>query len=94
MTPQMIHAIFDEYPVIAKAHRENVPSKVWLQFSLRDLFVELIIQLSESEFWSRYFKSKLYHAHKASIRSTAVQHVVQDDPILDKYLEKIDDGRS
>ncbi|KAJ7902095.1 hypothetical protein B0H14DRAFT_2669902 [Mycena olivaceomarginata] len=70
MTPQMIHAIFDEYPVIAKAHREN---------------------LSESEFWSRYFKSKLYHAHKASIRSTAVQHVVQDDPILDKYLEKIDD---
>ncbi|KAJ7187986.1 hypothetical protein C8R46DRAFT_933665 [Mycena filopes] len=74
MTPQMIHDIFDEYPVIARAHRENVPSK-----------------LSESEFWTRYFKSKLYHAHRASIRSTAVQHVVQDDPILDKYLEKIDD---
>ncbi|KAJ6594100.1 hypothetical protein B0H19DRAFT_1093796 [Mycena capillaripes] len=74
MTPQMIHDIFDEYPVVAKAHRENVPNK-----------------LSESEFWSRYFKSKLYHAHRASIRSTAVQHVVQDDPILDKYMEKIDD---
>ncbi|KAF7361667.1 hypothetical protein MVEN_00510100 [Mycena venus] len=74
MTPQMIHDIFDEYPVIAKAHRENVPSK-----------------LSETEFWMRYFKSKLYYAHQASIRSTAVQHVVQDDPILDKYLEKIDD---
>ncbi|KAJ7859719.1 hypothetical protein B0H13DRAFT_1126163 [Mycena leptocephala] len=74
MTPQMIHEIFDEYPVIAKAHRENVPSK-----------------LTESEFWTRYFKSKLYHAHRASIRSTAVQHVVQEDPILDKYLEKIDD---
>ncbi|KAJ6499050.1 hypothetical protein C8R45DRAFT_980909 [Mycena sanguinolenta] len=74
MTPQMIHGIFDEYPVVAKAHRENVPSK-----------------LSESEFWTRYFKSKLYHQHRASIRSTAAQHVVQDDPILDKYLEKIDD---
>ncbi|KAJ7268740.1 hypothetical protein B0H12DRAFT_1096404 [Mycena haematopus] len=74
MTPQMIHGIFDEYPVVAKAHRENVPSK-----------------LSEAEFWMRYFKSKLYHAHRASIRSTAAQHVVQDDPILDKYLEKIDD---
>ncbi|KAJ7446266.1 hypothetical protein B0H11DRAFT_2085779, partial [Mycena galericulata] len=74
MTPQMIHDIFDEYPVVAKAHRENVPGK-----------------LSESEFWTRYFKSKLYHAHRASIRSTAVQHVVQDDPIMDKYLEKIDD---
>lgn len=32
MTPQMIHDIFDEYPVIAKAHRENVPSKVGLLF--------------------------------------------------------------
>ncbi|KAJ7217862.1 hypothetical protein GGX14DRAFT_438635 [Mycena pura] len=74
MTPQMIHEIFEEYPVIATAHRENVPSK-----------------LAESEFWTRYFKSKLYHAHRASIRSTAAQHVVQDDPILDKYLEKIDD---
>ncbi|KAF7315490.1 hypothetical protein MIND_00064200 [Mycena indigotica] len=74
MTPQMIQEIFEEYPVIAKAHRENVPSK-----------------LSEGEFWTRYFKSKLYHAHRASIRSTAVQHVVQDDPILDKYLERIDD---
>ncbi|KAK7005731.1 hypothetical protein R3P38DRAFT_3039285 [Favolaschia claudopus] len=48
-------------------------------------------KMSETEFWQRYFKSKLYHAHRASIRSTAVQHVVQDDPILDKYLEKIDD---
>ncbi|KAJ7135788.1 hypothetical protein C8R44DRAFT_769020, partial [Mycena epipterygia] len=74
MTPQRIHDIFDEYPVVAKAHRENVPSK-----------------LSESEFWSRYFKSKLYHAYRASIRSTAVQHVVQDDLIMDKYLEQIDD---
>ncbi|KAJ7647140.1 hypothetical protein FB45DRAFT_892517 [Roridomyces roridus] len=74
MTPQLIHDIFDEYPVVARAHRENVPG-----------------QLSESEFWTRYFKSKLYHAHRASIRSTAVQHVVSDDPILDKYLEKIDD---
>ncbi|KAF7321699.1 hypothetical protein MKEN_00691300 [Mycena kentingensis (nom. inval.)] len=75
MTLQMIQEIFEEYPVIAKAHRENVPGK-----------------LTEAEFWTRYFKSKLYHAHRASIRSTAVQHVVQDDPILDKYLEKIDDG--
>ncbi|KAJ7287846.1 hypothetical protein C8J57DRAFT_1285066 [Mycena rebaudengoi] len=77
ITPQLTHDIFDEYPVVAKAHSENVPNK-----------------LSESEFWRRYFKSKLYHAHRASIRSTAAQHVVQDDPILDKYLEKIDDGLS
>lgn len=30
ITPQLTHDIFDEYPVVAKAHSENVPNKVWL----------------------------------------------------------------
>ena len=51
-----------------------------------------IPQLSEAEFWKRYFQSKLFHSHRASIRSTATQHVVKDDAIFDKYLEKPDDG--
>lgn len=50
-------------------------------------------QLSEESFWKRYFQSKLFNAHRASIRSSAAQHVVNDDPIFDKYLEKDDDGR-
>ncbi|KAL4080260.1 hypothetical protein V8B97DRAFT_1931212 [Scleroderma yunnanense] len=75
ITPQLVHDIFDEYPVVAKAYNENVPSK-----------------LSEAEFWKRYFQSKLFNAHRASIRSSATQHVVKDDPIFDKYLEKDDDG--
>ncbi|KAJ3550103.1 hypothetical protein NM688_g5109 [Phlebia brevispora] len=74
VTPQLIHDIFEEYPVVAKAYSENVPSK-----------------LSEEEFWKRYFQSKLFNAHRASIRSSATQHVVKDDPIFDKYLEKDDD---
>ena len=49
-------------------------------------------QLSEEEFWKRYFQSKLFNAHRASIRSSATQHVVKDDPIFDKYLERDDDG--
>ncbi|PPQ99447.1 hypothetical protein CVT24_005254 [Panaeolus cyanescens] len=48
-------------------------------------------KLSQAEFWKRYFQSKLFHAHRASIRSSAAQHVVKDDPIFDKYLEKDDD---
>jgi transcription initiation factor TFIIH subunit 1 len=48
-------------------------------------------KLSEAEFWTRYFRSKLFNAHRASIRSAAAQHVVKDDPIFDKYLEKDDD---
>lgn len=75
ITPQLVHDIFEEYPVVAKAYSDNVPNK-----------------LSEAEFWKRYFQSKLFNAHRASIRSSATQHVVKDDPIFDKYLEKDDDG--
>ncbi|KAI0374101.1 hypothetical protein BV20DRAFT_1118712 [Pilatotrama ljubarskyi] len=74
ITPQLVHDIFEEFPVVAKAYNDNVPGK-----------------LSEAEFWSRYFQSKLFNAHRASIRSSAAQHVVKDDPIFDKYLEKEDD---
>lgn len=49
-------------------------------------------QLTEGEFWRRYFQSKLFNAHRASIRSSATQHVVKDDAIFDKYLRKDDDG--
>lgn len=49
--------------------------------------------MTEEEFWRRYFQSKLFNAHRASIRSSAAQHVVKDDPIFDKYLEKEDDGK-
>ncbi|KAJ8077275.1 RNA polymerase II transcription factor B subunit 1 [Marasmius tenuissimus] len=48
-------------------------------------------KLSEAEFWTRYFQSKLFNAHRASIRSSAAQHVVKEDPIFDQYLEKDDD---
>ncbi|KAH7888489.1 hypothetical protein F5I97DRAFT_705024 [Phlebopus sp. FC_14] len=74
ITPQLVHDIFEEFPVVAKAYNDNVPNK-----------------LSEAEFWQRYFLSKLFNAHRASIRSSATQHVVKEDPIFDKYLEKDDD---
>ncbi|KAG7098746.1 hypothetical protein E1B28_000656 [Marasmius oreades] len=74
ITPQLVHDIFDEYPVVARAYNDNVPSK-----------------LSEEEFWKRYFQSKLFNAHRASIRSSATQHVVKDDSVFDNYLEKDDD---
>ncbi|KAK0225922.1 hypothetical protein IW262DRAFT_1267984 [Armillaria fumosa] len=74
ITPQLVHDIFDEYPVVAKAYSDTIPEK-----------------LSEEQFWKRYFQSKLFNAHRASIRSSATQHVVKADPIFDKYLEKDDD---
>ncbi|KAG6842122.1 hypothetical protein C0991_001615 [Blastosporella zonata] len=91
ITPQLVHDIFDEYPVVAKAYSENVPSKARL-FSPNPSFPLTSAQLTEESFWKRYFQSKLFNAHRASIRSTAAQHVVKDDPIFDKYLEREDDG--
>ncbi|KZS93922.1 hypothetical protein SISNIDRAFT_453637 [Sistotremastrum niveocremeum HHB9708] len=75
ITPQLVHDIFDEYPVVATAYHENVPDP-----------------LSEAVFWQRYFQSKLFYSHQASIRSSATQHFVKDDPIFDKYLQVTDDG--
>ncbi|KAK7053447.1 RNA polymerase II transcription factor B subunit 1 [Paramarasmius palmivorus] len=94
ITPQLVHDIFDEYPVVAKAYNDNVPNKVNLVI-LKCLQIDVTSnfksKLSEEEFWKRYFQSKLFNAHRASIRSSAAQHVVKDDPIFDQYLEKDDD---
>ncbi|KAF5393387.1 hypothetical protein D9757_000738 [Collybiopsis confluens] len=96
LTPQLIQDTFEQYPVVAKAHSENVPSKVFtcnVNDVVRIFFFTNTdtTKLSEAEFWTRYFRSKLFNAHRASIRSAATQHVVKDDPIFDKYLEKDDD---
>jgi transcription initiation factor TFIIH subunit 1 len=48
--------------------------------------------MSEAEFWKRYFESRLYHNHKASVRSSAAQHIIKEDVIFDQYLEPVDDG--
>ncbi|PVG02486.1 hypothetical protein CPB86DRAFT_864878 [Serendipita vermifera] len=73
MTPQLALDIFEEWPVVHKAYKDNVPAN-----------------MSEAEFWKRYFESRLYHNHKASVRSSAAQHVIKEDPIFDKYLEPVD----
>ncbi|KAN0062955.1 RNA polymerase II transcription factor B subunit 1 [Thecaphora frezii] len=69
---------------------------------IRDLFEQFPVvarafeenvpaKLDESAFWTRYFQSKLYHRLRTSARSAASEHIVQDDPIFDKYLEDEDD---
>ena len=93
ITPQLVHDIFDEYPIVAKAYSDNVPNKVRsFRHPLCKPSLNWLIKLTEEQFWKRYFQSKLFNAHRASIRSSAAQHVVKDDPIFDKYLERDDDG--
>jgi transcription initiation factor TFIIH subunit 1 len=30
ITPQLVHDIFEEYPVVARVYNDNVPDTVWL----------------------------------------------------------------
>jgi transcription initiation factor TFIIH subunit 1 len=51
-------------------------------------------QISESEFWSRYFQSQLWERHRASVRKTANDDVAKrKDDIFDQYLEDPDWGK-
>lgn len=36
ITPQLVHDIFEEYPVVAKAYNDNVPKQVSAAFSPRE----------------------------------------------------------
>ena len=47
------------------------------------------VQLSEGEFWRRYFSSKLFNRHRASSRQAGDS--IKDDPIFDAYLTVEDD---
>ena len=69
---------------------------------IRDLFEQFPVvrrafdenvpaKMDESSFWTRYFQSKLYHRLRTSARSAASEHIVQDDPVFDQYLEDEDD---
>ncbi|CDZ98159.1 RNA polymerase II transcription initiation/nucleotide excision repair factor TFIIH, subunit TFB1 [Phaffia rhodozyma] len=73
LTPDLIRDIFDEFPEVMKAHKENVPKKV-----------------NETQFWSRYFNSRLWERHRASVRSSK-QGTAKPDAMFDKYLEDPDD---
>lgn len=48
-------------------------------------------QISEAEFWSRYFTSQLWERHRASVRKSANDEVTKKkDDIFDQYLEEPD----
>lgn len=70
ITPQLIHDLFEQYPVVQKAYSENVPEN-----------------LSETEFWRRYFSSELFNQTRGSARAARVPK----DDIFDAYLEEEDD---
>jgi transcription initiation factor TFIIH subunit 1 len=48
--------------------------------------------MTEADFWSRYFRSRLWDRHRASTRAQSTSSALQKvDPVFDRYLEAPDD---
>lgn len=48
-------------------------------------------QMTEADFWSRYFRSRLWDRHRASARAQGASGLQKVDPVFDRYLEEPDD---
>ena len=57
ITPQLVHDIFDEYPIVAKAYSENVPNKVrsFLQGLMIHFGIEGLASSPKNNFGSGIF---------------------------------------
>ena len=94
ITPTLVQEIFEEFPAVARAYAENVPSPVCLLWCASlttpaDLLGTLYVQLDNSQFWTRYFQSKLFNRNRSTNR--AAVSTIKDDAIFDKYLDLEDD---
>ena len=93
----MIEEIFEEFPVVRQAYDENVGEgkKVCPFWNLTEFWIllNLMVQLSDQDFWSRYLQSKLASRNSASARGMASEHTVKVDLVFDKYLGTDDDGK-
>lgn len=77
ITPQLVHDIFEEYPVVGKAYSENVPSKV-RQYRLEGLQQGLTSRRdssprksSGSDILSRNFFTRTRHLSGLPLHSTS-----------------------
>jgi transcription initiation factor TFIIH subunit 1 len=91
VTPQLIADIFAQHPIVQRAYNDNVPP---VGGRMRLLFVAESVshpQLNQTEFWQRFFSSKLYNKIRASSRQAG--DTIKDDLIFDKYLDMDEDGQ-
>jgi transcription initiation factor TFIIH subunit 1 len=89
ITKDLTREIFEEFPVVQDAYARYVPGvSSLLPISYSD---KLTCQISEAEFWTRYFTSRLWEQHRASVRKSTNEEVnKKNDDIFDRYLEEPD----
>jgi transcription initiation factor TFIIH subunit 1 len=97
LTPELIRDIFDEFPDVHLAWKQNVP-KVRLhpltcgRGSTDASSPDNTQVVTEPVFWQRYFNSRLWERHRASARTSGGKGTAKEDEMFDKYLGEVDDG--
>ncbi|WRT66590.1 uncharacterized protein IL334_003549 [Kwoniella shivajii] len=78
-------------PVVLKLSKE-LTREIFEEFPVvQDAYAKYVPEISETEFWSRYFTSQLWERHRASVRKSAVdENARKKDDIFDQYLEEPD----
>ncbi|KAJ9117584.1 hypothetical protein QFC22_004434 [Naganishia vaughanmartiniae] len=77
VTKELQREIFEEFPITQRIYAENVGGEEGM---------------TEADFWSRYFRSRLWDRHRASTRAQSTSSALQKvDPVFDRYLEAPDD---
>ncbi|WVQ85967.1 hypothetical protein IAT38_008135 [Cryptococcus sp. DSM 104549] len=78
-------------PIILKLSKE-LTREIFEEFPVvQDAYAKYVPGISETEFWSRYFTSRLWELHRASVRKTTTDESSQKkDDIFDQYLEDPD----
>jgi len=76
ITRELQESVFREFPIVQDVYVSHVGTKEG--------------QITEEDFWSRYFRSKLWDRHRASARAGGSTNI-RADTIFDQYLEAPDD---
>ncbi len=79
VTAELQREVFEEFPIVQRIYAENVG-------------VGMGEEMSETDFWTRYFRSALWERHRASTRKADSGSFRRADPVFDSYLEEPDDG--
>jgi hypothetical protein len=78
VTRELQEAVFRDFPVVQEIYVNHVGPNEG--------------QMNEQDFWGRYFVSKLWERHRASVRAGGGGSG-RADTVFDMYLEAPDDGQ-
>ena len=89
LNANIISQIFAESPVVLRAYKDNVPDQVYHRHTHYDcqtfLIVLVFVKLSETEFWTKYFRSQYFRAQEGDNAK-----VNEKDDIFSRYERKED----